>query len=324
MDGRLDRTTTNCCKGIAAIIIMLHHISFRVSNLPVYVKPIWYIAFPIVGFFFFMSGYGLTCGLLQKKNYLQGFLSKRLLNIIVPYVIVAITWIGLEIIWGGGGQTPVRAIAEAFTIRYIQPLWFIWVIIAVYIVFYAVFNHTEINVGAYWFAVITIAYILISAFVNPRDEMYASIIGMPLGILWAMYERKIDSYFEIGFLRKEIVAIVAFVILFIGRLTLSVVGFDNQLFQSVLRNIITIAFIVPLIELLKKVKIQKRFLIWLGTISYEIYIIHPFILYFFEKETTEGKQVGNLEIVLWTIGLTLLLSSVLQIVQDNLVRKVKL
>lgn len=223
-----------------------------------------------------------------------------------------------------GGQTPTRAIAEVFTIRYIQPLWFIWVIIAVYIVFYAVFNHTEINVGAYWFAVITIAYILISAFVNPRDEMYASIIGMPLGILWAMYERKIDSYFEIGFLRKEIVAIVAFVILFIGRLTLSVVGFDNQLFQSVLRNIITIAFIVPLIELLKKVKIQKRFLIWLGTISYEIYIIHPFILYFFEKETTEGKQVGNLEIVLWTIGLTLLLSSVLQIVQDNLVRKVKL
>ena len=224
----------------------------------------------------------------------------------------------------GGGQTPTRAIAEAFTIRYIQPLWFIWVIIAVYIVFYTVFNHAEINVGAYWFAFITIAYILISAFVNPRDEMYASIIGMPLGILWAMYERKIDSYFEIGFLRKEIVAIVAFVILFIGRLTLSVVGFDNQLFQSVLRNIITIAFIVPLIELLKKVKIQKRFLIWLGTISYEIYIIHPFILYFFEKETTEGKQVGNLEIVLWTIGLTLLLSSVLKIVQDNLVRKVKL
>lgn len=323
MGGRLDRTTTNCCKGIAAIIIMLHHISFRLSNLPVYVKPIWYIAFPIVGFFFFMSGYGLTCGLLQKKNYLQGFLSKRLLNIIAPYVIVAIVWIGLEII-GGGGQTPTRAIAEAFTIRYIQPLWFIWVIIAVYIVFYTVFNHTEINVGAYWFAFITIAYILISAFVNPRDEMYASIIGMPLGILWAMYERKIDSYFEIGFLRKEIVAIVAFVILFIGRLTLSVVGFDNQLFQSVLRNIITIAFIVPLIELLKKVKIQKRFLIWLGTISYEIYIIHPFILYFFEKETTEGKQVGNLEIVLWTIGLTLLLSSVLKIVQDNLVRKVKL
>lgn len=223
-----------------------------------------------------------------------------------------------------GGQTPVRAIDEAFTIRYIQPLWFIWVIIAAYIMFYATFRHIEINVGAYWFAVITIAYILISAFVNPRDEIYASIIGMPLGILWAEHEEKIDAYFETDFLKKEIVAIAVFAMMFIGRLVLSVAGFDNQLFQSVLRNIITIAFIVPLIELLKKVKIQKRFLIWLGTISYEIYIIHPFILYFFEKETTEGKQVGNLEIVLWTIGLTLLLSSVLKIVQDNLVRKVKL
>ena len=156
--------------------------------------------------------------------------------------------------------------------------------------FYAVFRHTEINVGAYWFTSITIAYILISVFVNPCDEMYASIIGMPLGILWAVYERKIDSYFEICYLRKEIVAI---------------------------------AFIVPLVGLLKNVRIQKRFLIWLGTISYEIYIIHPFILYFFEKETAEGKQVGNLEIVLWTIGLTLLLSSVLKVVQDILVGKVR-
>lgn len=190
--------------------------------------------------------------------------------------------------------------------------------------FYAVFRHTEINVGAYGFMSITIAYILISAFVNPRDEMYASIIGMPLGILWAVYERKIDSYFEICYLRKEIVAIAAFVILFIGRLVLSVAGLDNQLLQSVLRNIITIAFIVPLVGLLKNVRIQKRCLIWLGTISYEIYIIHPFILYSFEKETAEGKQVGNLEIILWTIGLTLFLSSVLKVVQDILVRKVKL
>lgn len=321
MSGRLDRTTTNCCKGIAAMVIMLHHISFRLSNLPVYVKPIWYIAFPIVGFFFFMSGYGLTCGLLQKKNYLQGFLSKRLLNIIAPYVIVAITWIGLEIM--GGGQTPARAFAEAFTIRYIQPLWFIWVIIAAYIVFYTVFKHTEIDVGTYCFVSITVAYILISAFVNPRDEMYASIIGMPLGVLWAEHEKKIDACFETNFLKKEFIAAAMFVVLFTGRLVLSILGFDNQLFQTVLRNIITIAFIVPLIELLKKVKIQKRFLIWLGTISYEIYIIHPFILYFFEKETAEGKQVGNLEIVLWTIGLTLLLSSVLKVVQDNLVRKVR-
>lgn len=322
MGNRLDKKTTNCCKGIAAVIIMLHHISFRVSNLPTYIKPIWYIAFPVVGFFFFMSGYGLTCGLMKKKNYLQGFLSKRVSNVIIPYVIVAFGWIGLEV---SRGQRLEKAFVEAFTIHYIQPLWFIWVIIVAYIVFYMVFKHASSAwVGGYWFVGITIGYIFISAFVNPRDEMYASIIGMPLGVLWAMHEQKIDSYFKVDFFRKEIIAIVVFVVLFIGRLALSIVGFDNQLIQSILRNIITIAFIVPLIELLKKVKIQKKFLNWLGTISYEIYIIHPFILYFFEKKTMEGNLVSNFGIVLWTISLTLILSSVLKVVQDNLVRKVRL
>lgn len=60
MGGRLDRTTTNCCKGIAAIIIMLHHISFRLSNLPVYVKPIWYIAFVGFGSVAYLVGIVLT------------------------------------------------------------------------------------------------------------------------------------------------------------------------------------------------------------------------------------------------------------------------
>ena len=224
-------------------------------------------------------------------------------------------WIGS--FYGGG---IIRAVAEAFTIRYIQPLWFLWVLIVAYIVFYVVFNHTEFCNGTYWFTGITIAYILISAIVNPRDEMYASIIGMPLGILWAKYEEKIDARFETGFWKKEFVAIAMFVFLFSGRLVLSMVGLGNQLFQTVFRNVITIAFIVPVIELLKKVTLQKKFLMFLGTISYEIYIIHPFILYFFEKEIAEGKQIGNLEVVLWTMGLTLLLASTLKVVQDNLVR----
>lgn len=91
-------------------------------------------------------------------------------------------------------------------------------IIAAYIVFYAVFNHTEINVGAYWFTAITIAYILISAFVNPRDEMYASIIGMPLGVLWAEHEKKIDACFETNFLKKEFIAAAMFVVFLLGGL----------------------------------------------------------------------------------------------------------
>lgn len=320
MNGQLDRATTNCCKGIAAMIIMLHHISFRLTNLPVYVKPIWYIAFPIVGFFFFMSGYGLTCGLMQKKNYLQGFLSKRLLNIVIPYVIVALGWISLEIY---EGQTLVKAFAEAFTIQYVQPLWFIWVIIVAYIVFYIVFKYAGLTTGVYWFAGITIAYILISAFVNPRDEMYASVIGMPLGIIWAVHQDKINTFYKRHFWSKEVAIAATFVILFSGRLLLSAKGIENQLLHALLRNLITVLFTAVIAALIQKVKIKNRVAMCLGSISYEIYIVHPFILYSFEKRMESGETISDFLIVVSTIVLTLIFASGLKSIQEYVMKKAK-
>lgn len=322
MSGHLDRETTNCCKGIAAIVIMLHHISFRLTNLPIYLKPIWYIAFPIVGFFFFMSGYGLTCGLMQKQNYLHGFLTKRLSNIIGPYLIVALFWIVLEICVGG--QTPARAFAEAFSIRYIQPLWFIWIIITAYIVFYLVFKRVSITAGVYWFAGITIVYILLSAFFNPREEMYASVIGMPIGMLWAVYQEKVNAFYRRFFWQKEFAVSAVFMILFAGRLLLSAKGIENQLIQAILRNLITAFFVVTIAALIQKIKIRNRIAMWLGTISYEIYIVHPFILYLFEKKMVEGKTVPDPLIITSTIVLTLIFANGLKSMQGYLIKKVKL
>lgn len=108
MTKRLDQCTTNCYRGLAAVIIMLHHISFQIDNLPVFIKPIYYIAFPIVGFFFFMSGYGLTCGFHRKKDYLNGFLKKRLSNIAVPYLAIASMYAAVYIIEGGTGRMQLQ------------------------------------------------------------------------------------------------------------------------------------------------------------------------------------------------------------------------
>lgn len=47
-----------------------------------------------VAVFFFYSGYGLTISLRNKKNYMQGFIRKRFLTILVPYLMIAfIYWI---------------------------------------------------------------------------------------------------------------------------------------------------------------------------------------------------------------------------------------
>lgn len=227
-----------------------------------------------------------------------------------------------QYLWGG--VTPIRAIAEAFTIQYIQPLWFIWVIIAAYVVFYLVFKLTKLTTGVFLFAGITVIYILINTFVNPREEMYASIIGMPLGVIWAAYQDRINAFYQKHFLQKEAIVATTFLVLFGGRLLLSAKGLENRLIHAILRNLITMLFIVMIATLLQKMKVKNRVLMWLGAISYEIYIVHPFILYSIEKRMETGETVSDSLIVVSTVVLTLILASGLKSIQQYVMKKVKL
>ena len=53
--------------------------------------------------FFFLSGYGLMVSLITKgQKYLDGFLKKRLLKIVLPLVLCSIVFEATSItLWGG-------------------------------------------------------------------------------------------------------------------------------------------------------------------------------------------------------------------------------
>lgn len=313
---RLNKDITDSIRGFAAIIILLHHISFRITNIPIWFKLIWYIAFPVVGLFFFLSGYGLTIGASTNKKYFNSFLSKRISRIIIPYLIVAIIWLVIEIFIRG--EDFKTAFLEAFSIKYIPQIWFLWVIFVLYISYYIVFRYFGMDSGIYIFSTLIIMYILISPFFNPHDEMYASIIGMPAGIIYAQKEKEIDLWFKNNCNKKIIVSVVLFSILFIGRLYLSYSGIDNMLLHTILRNIITVLFVTIIIEGCKITNFKNKYLVWFGTISYEIYIIHPFILYWFERKQKEGTYISNCTITFVTILFTVCMAVLLNIISKKL------
>lgn len=122
-------------------------------------------------------------------------------------------------------------------------MWFVWVIGISYIVFYVVFQYANFKSGVKIFSLLTVAYIGISVLLNPRDEMYASIIGMPFGIVFAAYEDKVTVYLKKDFWKKEAIIMILFILIFCGRLILSVVGIDSNIVHTILRNIITILFV---------------------------------------------------------------------------------
>lgn len=75
-DDYLSIEKTKKVKGIAAILILLHHLAQRVA-IPKPFAFIRYVGFILVAVFFFFSGYGLSFGLRYKSDYLKHFWKKE-------------------------------------------------------------------------------------------------------------------------------------------------------------------------------------------------------------------------------------------------------
>ena len=74
-------------KGLASINAVLCHLSFFYDGIIV-LSAFNYIGYASVGFFFFLSGFGLMKQYLQKEDYRYTFLKKRLGRIFIPYVFL--------------------------------------------------------------------------------------------------------------------------------------------------------------------------------------------------------------------------------------------
>ena len=96
-DDCMSADTANKWRGIAAVFILIHHISKEVVKDGV-LSILNYIAFPMVAVFLFYSGYGLVKGVVTKGNYLKKFWLKRIRKVMIPYYVVASVALCMEIV----------------------------------------------------------------------------------------------------------------------------------------------------------------------------------------------------------------------------------
>lgn len=106
MGVQFSKQATVPLRGLLAIGIVLHHLSLRLVEASPDCHWIWlqfsFWGAPIVAVFFFLSGYGLMVSLITKgQEYLDGFLKKRLLKIVLPLVLCSIVFEATSItLWG--------------------------------------------------------------------------------------------------------------------------------------------------------------------------------------------------------------------------------
>lgn len=134
----ITRSSADCIKLVAAILIALHHYSQYVWTNHLSDSIIHHIlcsqaGFIAVAIFFFLSGYGLMESEKKRHMAFGAFLKRRLLKVYVPVVLATALWLPVSaFLLGNDINHDIRYVLWDFND---SAMWFIETILLMYVVF---------------------------------------------------------------------------------------------------------------------------------------------------------------------------------------------
>jgi len=144
-DDFLSLEATKCLRGLAAIGVILHHISQEGAFQKVReLSPFVNAGFYFVAIFFFCSGFGLIKSLKTKENYLDGFLKKRVLKTIVIPFYVCVLLYGIYKLITGVKMPVAHWITNLLGLTLMNDYaWYPIVLTILYVAFYFIFKYVK-------------------------------------------------------------------------------------------------------------------------------------------------------------------------------------
>lgn len=242
-----------------------------------------YMGTYIVSIFFFLSAYGLYFQNENKKNYLDNFLVKRLSKILVPFFSISLIYMLYRFV--NGQLMDLDFFANLFKkgSTIIYNGWFVDIIILMYIFFYISFKFLKNK--------------FISIVINTVFIIGYICLAIKLGYGFWWYNSVFP--FIIGLIWAK----------------------NKEKIDGVLDNIIfTIYFIIVF---LKKINFSNMYLILLGSISFELYMIHGLVISILEKIFVSSR-VNDVLFTFFVLMISLILAWIINKLVNRFIQKVSL
>lgn len=312
----LSTDSTKAIKGIAAVLIVFHHIAkdIVINGSLIFMR---YIGIIMVAIFYFVSGYGLMYNLKNCSNYLDSFLRKRLLNLMIPYWLIFICTIIIDFI-SNKRFSPMDYIFSFFSFGPVVSVWFVSSILLFYLAFYISFyierildfhirwiEHSYVlpknfDIGKLILALTMIIYCISCYLLHLPNAYTSSVAAFYLGILWMSIESKFLRYVRTHYFLSLFGSFFLFCSVFMGRLAIAVKLNQNECLHMLLRNVVCVLFILFMIICIQKITVCGKILLWLGSISYELYMVHCILMGYVRKRFSNvfGYSTGVLFISL--------------------------
>jgi len=300
----LDFTQTRQLRGLAILFIIIGHLKSNVLVRNEYIS--FYFADGGVSLFLFLSGYGLMRSHQLKTSTLSHFIKRRISRVFAPYWITTLLFLLLDYLLLSETY-PLKLIAlTALGLNFHLKLqlldygrWFITLIIFFYCTFYLATRFRKLSIQLliligfpvsvcylnYFFAIITPYnppryFIHISPALGGWNPWHLFILPFVAGFLAGAHIDKLKKIFPAPWKFQWnglfLGAVFLGLFLFIGRTTInhSVFGiFYTSLLINVSRLCLAL-FAVCTFVFFSSFNIQYRILSFLGSVSYELYLLH--------------------------------------------------
>lgn len=234
--------------------------------------------------FFFISGYGLYVQNNRKEDYLDDFLSKRLSKILTPFIAISSIYLIYRSINGQvlSSLFFIDLFRKGSTVIYNG--WFVDIIILMYIFFYISFRLcSNKTIAILVNTIFIIFYIVLVIRLEYGFWWYNSSLPFVLGLLWAKNKNSIDEILNKYYF---IVLVCIISLLFISHqysFVLKKLHLVDSYSYAFLANIDNVIFTLFFILIARKIDFSNKYLLFLGKISFELYMIHGLVMSIFGK-----------------------------------------
>lgn len=265
----LNRSTTHALRGILALGILFVHIAQYCPGW-IFFSVIEKLGPSLVAPFFFLSGYSLLKQHMTQPNYAKGFLRKRFLGILLPYLVITLLyWSYYQLL---GKHYQLLHILELLSrgMLLVSFSWFIPALLSFYLAFWGLMKlckksySTLVLGGGVWFAL----YTLICLVLKFEKWWYLSAFSTVIGMAWALREQTILKALQKRYWLWLIAAAVALAGIYVLRYLVA-----STALIILLQCCSTTIFTIFVVLLLYKLQPGNPALGLLGSLSMEIYLM---------------------------------------------------
>lgn len=314
-----DRVTCKEIQGFLAVFIMFHHIVVLLDSKNRNIGPMinfFYYGILAVGFFFFCSGFGLLKRWITDKNYINGFMKRRVFTVLVPFFFCNYIYLTRAIIGNFGSKTNFRLtelVGSFFGFFLVNiEMWFAVEIMILYLAFRIVFAKVKKPLTGIFIMTAVVVAMMTAGILSGHPETmtmsywfkgewwYNTVFMFPLGMIYAYKEERINTFIRKAFGSLLVLTAILIVLLdYFHRILISMGIFytdrlydnNNALYDKLhglgVETIFEIAFIFMVLLILSRVRIGNRILRSLGKISLEIimmnYLVIDIFYFLYEK-----------------------------------------